>query len=139
MTGYAVVFLWGVFGLRDATVTFGMMATFQQLVSQIQRLIVDMSRQIPAFIRVFTATERLAELTSLPLEQQGKPARLEGSLGIRISSYPGSGREVLSGFSHDFRPGSLTAYRGRNRRRQKHLDKADIGVGQAEGREGRSI
>ena len=41
---------------------------------------------------------------------------MEGSLGIRISnllfSYPGSGREVLSGFSHDFRPGSLTAIVG---------------------------
>lgn len=116
MTGYAVAFLWGVFGLRGGTVTFGMMAAFLQLVSQIQRPMVDMSRQIPAFIRVFTATERLAELTSLPLERQGKSVRLTGNLGIRIShvrfSYPDSGREVLAGFSHDFRPGSLTAIVG---------------------------
>lgn len=116
MTGYAVAFLWGVFGLSDGTVTFGMMAAFLQLVSQIQRPMVDMSRQIPAFIRVFTATERLAELTSLPLERQGKSVRLTGNLGIRIShvrfSYPDSGREVLAGFSHDFRPGSLTAIVG---------------------------
>lgn len=116
MTGYAVAFLWGVFGLRDGTVTFGMMAAFLQLVSQIQRPMVDMSRQIPVFIRVFTATERLAELTSLPLERQGKSVRLTGNLGIRIShvrfSYPDSGREVLAGFSHDFRPGSLTAIVG---------------------------
>lgn len=116
MTGYAVAFLWGVFGLRDGTVTFGMMAAFLQLVSQIQRPMVDMSRQIPAFIRVFTATERLAELTALPLEQQGKPIQLEGSLGIRIShlhfSYPGSDQEVLADFSHDFHPGSLTAIVG---------------------------
>lgn len=116
MTGYAVAFLWGVFGLRDGTVTFGMMAAFLQLVSQAQRPMVDLSRQIPAFIRVFTATERLAELTSLPLERQGKSVRLTGNLGIRIShvrfSYPDSGREVLAGFSHDFRPGSLTAIVG---------------------------
>lgn len=116
MTGYAVAFLWGVFGLRDGTVTFGMMAAFLQLVSQIQRPMVDISRQISVFIRVLTATERLAELTALPLEQQGKPIQLEGSLGIRIShlhfSYPDSGREVLAGFSHDFRPGSLTAIVG---------------------------
>lgn len=116
MTGYAVAFLWGVFGLRDGTVTFGMMAAFLQLVSQIQRPMVDMSRQIPAFIRVFTATERLAELTSLPLERQGNPIHLEGNLGIRIShlhyAYPGSEREVLADFSYDFHPGSLTVIVG---------------------------
>ena len=116
MTGYAVAFLWGVFGLREGTVTFGMMAAFLQLVSQVQRPMVDMSRQIPAFIRVFTATERLAELTSLPLEKQGEPVRLEGNLGIRAENvrftYPGSERQVLAGFTHDFRPGSLTAIVG---------------------------
>ena len=116
MTGYAVAFLWGIFGLRDGTVTFGMMAAFLQLVSQIQRPMVDLSRQIPAFIRVFTATERLAELTSVPLEQQGKPIRLDGSLGIRITnlafSYPDNERRILCDFSHDFRPGSLTAIVG---------------------------
>lgn len=116
MTGYAVAFLWGVFGLREGTVTFGMMAAFLQLVSQIQRPMVDMSRQIPAFIRVFTATERLAELTSLPLEKRGEPVRLDGSLGIRIEhlsfSYPDNGRQVLTDFTHDFCPGSLTAIVG---------------------------
>lgn len=116
MTGYAVAFLWGVFGLRDGTVTFGMMAAFLQLVSQIQRPMVDLSRQIPAFIRVFTATERLAELTSLPLEPQGSPVRLDGSLGVRIShvsfSYHGNSRQILNDFTYDFRPGSLTAIVG---------------------------
>lgn len=116
MTGYAVAFLWGVFGLRDGTVTFGMMAAFLQLVSQIQRPMVDLSRQIPAFIRVFTATERLAELTSLPLEPQGSPVRLDGSLGVRIShvsfSYQGNNRQILNDFTYDFRPGSLTAIVG---------------------------
>lgn len=116
MAGYAVAFLWGVFGLRDGTVTFGMMAAFLQLVTQIQRPMVDISRQIPTFIRVFTAAERLAELTSLPQEQQGKPLRLEGSLGIRIDhlyySYPGSERQVFIDFTHDFCPESLTAIVG---------------------------
>lgn len=117
MTGYAVAFLWGVFGLRDGTVTFGMMAAFLQLVSQIQRPMVDLSRQIPAFIRVFTATERLAELTSLPLEPQGSPVRLDGSLGVRIShvsfSYQGNSRQILNDFTYDFRPGSLTPLSGK--------------------------
>ena len=116
MTGYAVAFLWGVFGLQSGSVTFGMMAAFLQLVAQIQRPMVDLSRQIPAFIRVFTSTERLAELTGLPLEQQGDPVRLDGCIGIRMENlsfaYPDSDRKVLSDFSFDFRPGSLTAIVG---------------------------
>lgn len=68
------------------------------------------------YIGWMAATERLTELTSLPLERQGKSVRLTGNLGIRIShvrfSYSDSGREVLAGFSHDFRPGSLTVIVG---------------------------
>lgn len=116
MAGYAIAFLWGVFGLKDGTVTFGMMAAFLQLVAQIQRPMVDLSRQIPAFIRVFTSTERLAELADLPLEERGGAVRLDGCLGVSIShltySYPGSCRKVFDDFSHDFSPGSLTAIVG---------------------------
>ena len=35
-----------------------MMTAFLQLVAQVQRPMVELSRQIPAFIQVFTATER---------------------------------------------------------------------------------
>lgn len=116
MTGYAVAFLWGVFGLQQGTVTFGMMAAFLQLVAQIQRPMVDLSRQIPAFIRIFTSTERLVELEELPQERQGTPVRLEGEVGVRMEqvcyTYPGGSRQVLTDFSHDFPPGSLTAIVG---------------------------
>lgn len=53
--GYATAFLWGVYGLRDGTVTFGVMTAFLQLVSQIQGPMVDLSRQIPAFVRTVTS------------------------------------------------------------------------------------
>ena len=114
--GYATAFLWGVFGLRDGTVTFGMMAAFLQLVSQIQNPIVELSRRIPSFVRVFTSVERLAELTEMPLEQQGEAIRLDGGIGVRFTDvtfrYPGGKRDVLAAFSHDFKPGSLTAIVG---------------------------
>ena len=116
ITGYAVAFLWGIFGLRDGTVTFGMMTAFLQLVTQIQRPMVDLSRQIPTFIRVFTSTERLEELADLPLEEQGDAIRLEGNVGIRFEKvsfrYPRNKHNVLEYFSHDFKPGSLTAIVG---------------------------
>lgn len=116
MTGYAVAFLWGVFGLQKGTVTFGMMAAFLQLVAQIQRPMVDLSRQVPAFIRIFISAERLIELEELPQEQQGEPVRLKGEVGVRMEqvcfAYPESSRPVLNRFSYDFKPGSLTAIVG---------------------------
>lgn len=43
-TGYAVTFVWGVLGMRDGFVTYGMMTAFLQLVNQVQRPIVDLSQ-----------------------------------------------------------------------------------------------
>ena len=57
-----------------------MMAAFLQLVAQIQRPMVDMSRQIPTFIRVFTSIDRLKELEALPSEESSPSLRMEGHL-----------------------------------------------------------
>lgn len=114
--GYATAFLWGIFGLQDGSVTFGVMMAFLQLVSQVQRPVVDFSRQIPAFIQVFTSVERLAELYAMELEMKGRPVRLQGRLGLRMEgvyfAYSDSVRQVLRDFSYDFKPGSLTAIVG---------------------------
>lgn len=114
--GYATAFLWGIFGLQDGTVSFGMMAAFLQLVAQVQRPMVELSRQIPAFVQVLTSAERLSELSSLSSETEGVPVKLDGRPGIRFEhvhfAYPGSKRNVLEDFTHDFAPGSLTAIVG---------------------------
>lgn len=114
--GYAFAFLWGVFGLQDGTVTFGMMTAFLQLVAQIQRPVVELGRQVPAFIHATASAERLAALLRVPLEEQGSPVRLNGQVGIRMQhvcfAYTPDGREILSGFTHDFLPGSQTAIVG---------------------------
>ena len=114
--GYATAFLWGIFGIRSGAVTFGTMTAFLQLVAQVQNPMLELSRQIPAFIRVTTAAERLAELSDTPLEQTGKPIVLTGRTGIRIEhltySYPGGEKKIFDNFSYDFTPGSLTAVVG---------------------------
>ncbi|MDD6252890.1 MAG: ABC transporter ATP-binding protein [Bacteroidales bacterium] len=114
--GYLAVMLWGIYGLRNGSISFGVMAAFLQLVSQIQRPIVDLSRQVPGFARVLTSIERLCELTDIPLEEQGAPVRFEGTPGVRFEnvtfSYPDADAPVLDGFSCDFRPGSMTAVVG---------------------------
>ena len=114
--GYAAAFLWGVFGIRSGVVTFGMMTAFLQLVGQIQRPIMNMSRQLPALINSLTSAERLFEVSELPSEQKGEPVDLGKNVGVRLSdvyySYKGSGRTILKSFTHDFRPGSTTALLG---------------------------
>ena len=114
--GYMTAFLWGVFGLQNGTVTFGVMAAFLQLVAQIQGPLVELSRQIPAFIHLITSSERLAEIAVLPLEQQGKSIMLDGIPGIRVESldfsYSDGEKKVLNGFTHNFLPGSLTVVIG---------------------------
>lgn len=114
--GYITAFLWGINGMATGTVTFGMMAAFLQLVTQVQRPMADLGKQIPTLVRTSTSIERLAELTRLPVEAQGTPVWLEGRAGIRAEhltfTYPGGNREILKDFSHDFRPGSFTAVFG---------------------------
>lgn len=114
--GYATAFLWGIHGLKDGAVTFGMMTAFLQLVAQVQRPMVEMSQHIPAFIHSVTSVERLAELDDLPMEERGKPVLLSGSTGIRFDGvdygYPDGHRKVINSFTHDFAPGSVTALVG---------------------------
>lgn len=114
--GYATAFLWGIFGIKSGAVTFGTMTAFLQLVAQIQNPMVELSRQIPAFIRVITSAERLAELSGSQTERPVEPVGLNGLTGIRIGhlvySYPGGERRIFNDFSYDFKPGSLTAVIG---------------------------
>lgn len=117
MGGYAAAFIWGILGIRSGAVSFGMMTAFLQLVGQVQRPVADLSRELPAFIHALTSIERLMELDSLPAEEDGPRWIADGAAGVRFSGvsfkYPdASGQEVLKAFSHDFRPGTLTAIAG---------------------------
>lgn len=114
--GYLTAFAWGIYGLDTGTVTFGTLTAFLQLVAQVQRPVVELARQIPAFISALTSVERIDELTSLPLEEQGEPLILKGKVGIRLENvtfaYPDGKRKVIEHFTHDFEPGSPTAVLG---------------------------
>ena len=121
MAGYAAAFLWGVFGIKNGVVTFGMMTAFLQLVGQVQRPIADISRHIPAFIHSLTSVERLLELTEMPPEEKGEDILFDGAPGIRIEDVTFAYTDVPEGveplkvfehFSYDFKPGKVTAVMG---------------------------
>jgi ABC-type bacteriocin/lantibiotic exporter with double-glycine peptidase domain len=74
----------------------------------------ELSRQLPSFIHVTTAVDRLAELYDMPLEERGA-VRLEGELGVRVENVTFAykeGENVLENFSYDFAAGRMTAILG---------------------------
>lgn len=114
--GHIIAFIWGVTGISQGTITYGMMTAFLQLIGQIQRPLVEMSSQLPALVHSTASIDRLIELESLPREEISEPQLLDGVVGIRLQdvsfAYPDSKEAVLSGFSYDFCPGTRTAIVG---------------------------
>lgn len=114
--GYLVALVWGLFQLEGGLITVGVLMAFTQLISRIQRPLLDMARLLPTLVNSLTSSERLMELEELPLEPELPPVAVEGRVGLRISNvdyhYTDRGRQVLQKFSYDFRPGSFTAILG---------------------------
>ena len=115
-TGYTIAFIWGVYGLYEGAITFGVMTAFLQLVGQVQRPMVELSRYIPSLVYTVTSAERLSELGDLQTEVQGNQQVLDGSVGISVEgvsfSYPDGDRQVIKKLSHNFAQGSRTAILG---------------------------
>ena len=114
--GYVVVFVWCILGLRQGNITYGMMTAFLQLVALIQRPLISLSHQLPAFVHALTSIERLHELLEMPLETTASPIHTQGPTGIRIQDltfrYPDGERDILSHFCHNFQPHTVTAVMG---------------------------
>lgn len=113
--GYLTAFGWSVFSLRAGVITFGTMSAFIQLVNRIQRPIAGISGYLPSFVSTSVAIDRLREIdVNLPGEEPSdrSDCPLLKRPGIRVSDlsfrYEADADAVLSGFSHDFRPGSRT-------------------------------
>ena len=114
--GYLMAFVWGGIGLRNGTITFGVMTSFLQLVSMIQGPILQLLNMVPEVIHATASIDRLCELeqtTQLPtVARTGKTS----SKGINFNDvsfrYAKGDREILSHFTHEFRPGSKTTIMG---------------------------
>ena len=128
--GYLMAFVWGGLGLRNGTITFGVMTSFLQLVGQIQGPILSILNNAPRLIHATASIDRLQELQgdSRPLggkvsrpathtAQNASPA-IDGSahLGVRLENvrfrYAVADRDAVRNYTHDFKPGSKTAIMG---------------------------
>ena len=125
--GYIMAFIWGAMQLRNGAITFGVMTSFLQLVSQIQNPILQMLNMVPQFIQASASIDRLTELEQVEVEETGfsgipgssEISRSSGSLhplGVKVEDvsfkYADGDREILTHFSFDFKPGSKTALMG---------------------------
>ena len=121
--GYLMAFVWGGFGLRNGTITFGVMTSFLQLVGQIQGPILSILNNAPRLIHATASIDRLQELQGDGPSFRGKtvsPAtRVEqpaNRLGVRLENvrfrYAGADHDAVRNYTHDFKPGSKTAIMG---------------------------
>ena len=132
--GYLLAFIWGGLGLREGTITFGVMTSFLQLVGQIQHPILTLLGMVPQLVHSTASIDRLDELEkgadeTPELVREGVTREIEcagmrpgmrpgmrGRLGLRFENvsfgYKGGDREIVCGFSHDFKPGSKNAIMG---------------------------
>lgn len=116
--GYLIAFMWSAIRMYNHTLTFGGMTAFLQLVNKIQGPARNLTRLVPAFVSVFTASERLMELEENPLEEQGAPVYMADSKGVGVRlkgvsyTYDDADKKVIDNLDFDFYPGSCTAILG---------------------------
>ncbi len=115
--GYLLAFVWGGLQLQAGVITFGVMTSFLQLVSQVQHPVLDLMNMIPKLIHTSASIDRVEELEQKAAEAAHvESRRLAGSLGVRVDDvgfrYQTGEHDVLRHFSHDFLPGSHTALMG---------------------------
>ncbi len=117
--GYLLAFVWGGLQLRAGAITFGVMTSFLQLVSQIQNPILTLLNMVPQLIHATASIDRLDEILQQEPEKSTDaaldPAK-DRIVGVRIEDvsfcYATGDYPIFSHFTHDFRPGSKTALMG---------------------------
>lgn len=121
--GYLVVFIWSVFHLESGLISFGMMTAFLQLVSQLQRPTLELTRYVPNVVYAMASVDRLKELETLHSSDKNLKASAGDSpknkipaAGVRFENvtfiYPDGKKPVLDNFSYDFTPGKRIAIVG---------------------------
>ena len=123
--GYIIAFIWGALQLRAGIITFGVMTSFLQLVSQIQQPILQMINMMPQAIHASASIDRLDELEQMEAENVSGDGSLTqawvrepspDTFGVSLQDvsfhYADGDREIFSHFSHNFHPGSKTALMG---------------------------
>lgn len=154
--GYLLAFVWGGLGLRNGTITFGVMTSFLQLVGQIQGPILSILNNAPRLIHATASIDRLQELQGDGSANNGVEGTSKGAmgdasdgaksvpagsfgLGVRLENvsfrYATADHDAVRNYTHDFKPGSKTAIMGTTGAGKTTLFRLMLGL--VEPREGR--
>jgi len=118
--GYLLAFVWGGIGLRNGTISFGVMTSFLQLVGMIQHPILQLLNMVPSIIHCTASIDRLKELETTTGDNGsavvGSASDNTSAGPIRFSDvsfrYAKGDRMVMEHFTYEFKPGSKTAIMG---------------------------
>ena len=119
--GYLLAFVWGAYGLRNGTITFGVMTSFLQLVAMIQNPMLSLINSLPALVHSTASIDRLEEMYSYDVSESnssspGYSNADASTWGVRMEnvtfSYSNGDRKVVDNLTFDFKPGSKTAIVG---------------------------
>ena len=116
--GYLLAFVWGGIGLRNGTITFGVMTSFLQLVGMIQMPILQLLNMIPGVIQATASIDRLEELNRVDPAPAPSSTKLTNGAkaGVVFNNvsfcYAKGDSEILTHFTHEFRTGTKTAIMG---------------------------
>jgi len=115
--GYLLAFVWGGIGLRNGTITFGIMTSFLQLVGMIQHPIMQLLNMIPGVIHTSASIDRLEELNNETannkiIEEQRFNNKSDVVFDDVSFRYASGDSLVLNHFCHHFKEGSKTAIMG---------------------------
>lgn len=112
--GYLLAFVWGGIGLREGTITFGVMTSFLQLVGMIQHPILQLLNKVPEVVHSTASIDRLDELESTGGHESNVGQSEDSAVRLADVSfrYADSDRPVLDHFSHVFGYGTKTAVMG---------------------------
>jgi ATP-binding cassette subfamily B protein len=112
--GFLLTFIWGIFRLHAAEITFGTMSAFLQLVGRIQGPVLTLMGFVPTFIRFRTALERVDEMLQSEKEEEIQAEYLPNIQQVRLRGidFRYEDKEVFLQFDADFTRGKPTAVVG---------------------------
>lgn len=130
--GYLSVFVWGINGIVNKTVSYGELIVFIQLVSQLQRPVFLVKDQYPLFISSLASVKRLMEITDIPDEENDSCIDLGECVGLTFNNvsfrYSDNRKWVLQKFNYNFPPGSTTAIIGETGAGKSTIIKLALGL-----------
>lgn len=112
--GFLLTFIWGIYRLYTAEITFGTMAAYLQLVGRIQSPIIALMGFLPQFIRFRTAVFRVMESLQVEIEEEVEQEYVPSmeSICIERLSFKYEDRYVIDDLSAEFVAGKPTAVLG---------------------------